>query len=164
MGDALTVKIVGGARLKRQLQALERAVQREILENATVAGGLLVANRWKELARFLTGTYRRSIHVGGHTDLTPDFGQGPGEGGVEFHDIGRGEVEDDYAEAIVGTDVPYGPRLEYGFTGRDSLGRYYNQPGDGAGRQAFDETRDDVVKEIGEALEDQLVAAARKTR
>ena len=164
MADALTIKVVGGARLKRQLQALEESLQGEILENATVAGALLVANRWKELARFLTGTYRRSIHVGGHSDLTPDFGQGPGEGGVEFHDIGRGTVEETYAEAIVGTDVPYGPRLEYGFVGRDSLGRYYSQAGDGAARQAYDETRDDVVKEVGEALEDQLRHVVRTVR
>lgn len=164
MADGFTVTVQGGPRLKRQLAALERTLRGEILENATVAGGLLVANRWKELARFRTGTLRRSIHVGGHADLTPDFAAGPAEGGAEFHDIGRGEVSGDYAEALVGTDVPYARRLEMGFVGTDSLGRYYNQPGDGAARQAFDETRDAVVKEIGEAIEDQLVRVARRVR
>ncbi|MFI8085934.1 HK97 gp10 family phage protein [Kitasatospora sp. NPDC086009] len=32
------------------------------------------------------------------------------------------------AEAAVGTRKPYGRRLEFGFSGVDSLGRRYNQP------------------------------------
>jgi hypothetical protein len=28
----------------------------------------------------------------------------------------------------IGTDLPYGRRLEFGFTGTDSLGRNYAQP------------------------------------
>lgn len=156
MADSFTVKVVGGANLKRQLDRVADAFRGEILENAATSGALLVANRWKELARFQTGTYRRSLHVGGHSDLTPDFAQGSSQDGVEFHDIGGATHDRDSAEVHVGSDVPYGPRLEYGFVGRDKLGRLYNQQGDGAGRRAFDETRDDVTKEVGEALKDQL--------
>ncbi|MFF9287513.1 HK97 gp10 family phage protein [Streptomyces griseosporeus] len=32
------------------------------------------------------------------------------------------------AVCTLGTDLPYGRRLEFGFTGTDSLGRSYNQP------------------------------------
>jgi hypothetical protein len=32
------------------------------------------------------------------------------------------------AVCTIGTDLPYGRRLEYGFTGTDSLGRSYAQP------------------------------------
>lgn len=32
------------------------------------------------------------------------------------------------AVCTIGTDLPYGRRLEFGFTGTDSLGRNYNQP------------------------------------
>lgn len=32
------------------------------------------------------------------------------------------------AVCTIGTDLPYGRRLEFGFTGTDSLGRSYNQP------------------------------------
>ena len=32
------------------------------------------------------------------------------------------------AICTIGTDLPYGRRLEFGFTGTDSLGRSYNQP------------------------------------
>ena len=38
------------------------------------------------------------------------------------------EGGDGWGAAVVGTDVPYGPRLEFGFYGTDSLGRNYNQP------------------------------------
>lgn len=32
------------------------------------------------------------------------------------------------ASCTLGTDLPYGRRLEFGFTGTDSIGRHYNQP------------------------------------
>ncbi|MYW43052.1 HK97 gp10 family phage protein [Streptomyces sp. SID161] len=32
------------------------------------------------------------------------------------------------ALCTIGTDLPYGRRLEFGFSGTDSLGRTYNQP------------------------------------
>ncbi|HEX5568027.1 MAG TPA: hypothetical protein VFY14_14055 [Streptomyces sp.] len=32
------------------------------------------------------------------------------------------------AQCTIGTSLPYGRRLEFGFTGTDSLGRRYNQP------------------------------------
>ncbi|MFK0288237.1 HK97 gp10 family phage protein [Streptomyces sp. NPDC090499] len=31
------------------------------------------------------------------------------------------------ASCTIGTELPYGRRLEFGFTGTDSLGRYYDQ-------------------------------------
>lgn len=32
------------------------------------------------------------------------------------------------ALCTIGTELPYGRRLEFGFTGTDSIGRYYDQP------------------------------------
>ncbi|MET8585743.1 HK97 gp10 family phage protein [Streptomyces collinus] len=32
------------------------------------------------------------------------------------------------ATCTIGTSLPYGRRLEFGFTGTDSIGRYYDQP------------------------------------
>jgi hypothetical protein len=160
MADTLSVTIVGGAGLKRKLARLERSMRGEVLENATVAGALLVANRMKQLAAVRTGTLRRSIHVGGHTDRTPDFAQGPAADGVEFHDIGGARRSRDEVEVHVGTDVPYAARIEYGFVGADSLGRRYHQVARPFARPAFDETRDAVTKEVGEAVKDQLRAIA----
>jgi hypothetical protein len=161
--DGFTVTVVGGAALKRKLGRLEESLRGQVLENAVTAGALLVANRWKQLAAYRTGTYRRSVHVGGHTDRTPDFAQGPAQDGVEFHDVGGAIATRDYAEVKVGTDVPYARRLEYGFFGTDRLGRRYHQAPRPAARPAFDETHDDVTKEIGEAVKDQLRAIAKAT-
>lgn len=35
----------------------------DVMRLAVAGGALEIANRWKELARYRTGTYRRSIHV-----------------------------------------------------------------------------------------------------
>lgn len=160
MADGFSVTIVGGRELKRKLARLERGLSGKVLENATVAGALLVANRAKQLAAFRTGTLRRSIHVGGHTGRTPDFAQGPAGGGAEYHDIGGERRERDFVEVQVGTDVPYARRIEQGFIGADKLGRHYHQPARAYLRPAFDETREDVEHEIGEAVKDQLRAIA----
>lgn len=40
----------------------------------------------------------------------------------ETHPLPHGAI------CTIGTDLPYGRRLEFGFTGTDSLGRNYNQP------------------------------------
>jgi HK97 gp10 family phage protein len=63
----------------------------------------LAANEYKndvqEGAPYKTGTLRRSIHVEPVTS----------------------------SKMLVGTDLPYARRLEYGFIGPDKLGRVYNQ-------------------------------------
>jgi len=48
----------------------------QAMEASLIAGALLIANEWKRRAPYRTGTYRRSIHVAGHPELTPDF-EGP---------------------------------------------------------------------------------------
>lgn len=73
-------------------------------ETAVRLAGQAYANDVKALAPYLTGTYRRSIHV---------------EKIIE---------EDGKFYAIVGTNLPQGPRLEWGFYDMtDSLGRHYYQ-------------------------------------
>jgi hypothetical protein len=66
--------------------------------------GQAYANDVKQGAPYLTGTLRRSIHAEPPTD------------------------DDDQPFVLVGTDLPYARRLEYGFLGTDALGRYYHQP------------------------------------
>lgn len=41
---------------------------------------------------------------------------------AETHTLRAGAI------CTIGTDLPYGRRLEFGFVGTDSLGRTYNQP------------------------------------
>lgn len=68
----------------------------------------------------VTGDYRRSI-------------------GVQFYrDPKAGFV------AVVGTNKPQGPRLEFGFHGVDSLGRSYDQPPYAHFGPAFDQTKPEL--------------------
>lgn len=78
----------------------------------------LTANEYKndvqEVIQYRTGTLRRSVHV----EMTQEAG----------HTVG-----------LVGTDAPYARRLEFGFAGKDSLGRNYNQAPAPRWRPTFDQ-------------------------
>lgn len=85
------------------IDELASGIQRAAEAQAELAGQAL-ANDIKELAPYLTGTYRRSIHVE------------------------KIIMEDGKYYAIVGTDLPQACRLEFGFYAMyDSLGRAYFQ-------------------------------------
>ena len=77
-------------------------VQKKAAKNQRIALKL-IANEYKNdvqnIAPYLSGTLKRSIHV---EEAAPD-------------------------RMLVGTDVPYARRLEYGFVDKDKLGRSYHQ-------------------------------------
>src|ERR1700728_1269359 len=55
-------------------------------------------------------------------------------------------------DIVIGTNVEYGRRIEYGFAGVDSLGRHYNQKGVGMFTQAanaFDSIAEATLRQIG---------------
>ena len=91
----------GLARMASDIQRIGAAIQKNE-RNAVRLAGQAYANDVKAIAPYKTGTYRRSIHV-------------------EMSTEGIREV------ALIGTDVPYGRRLEFGFYDTDSLGRKYQQ-------------------------------------
>lgn len=146
----IRARVVGGAELSRKFRKLEKAVQSRILEAALISGALVIQNEWKIRAPHnvnsppvknppsrSTGNYRRSIHIGGHTELAPDF---------QGSDIGAQEADLGRARVIVGTnlvDPPYPVFLEEGtskMSARPSAG------------PAFDAKKDEAVREIGEAF------------
>lgn len=101
--------------LSRDLQKIGENVKKN--EAAVVK---LAANEYKNDVQprlpYKTGTLRRSVHV-------------------EVQQEGTDMV------ALVGTDVVYALRQEYGFAGKDSLGRVYNQPPRPVWRPVFDHNR-----------------------
>lgn len=101
--------IRGMAELKMAFADLEKMAVR----NQSIALKL-VGNEYKndvqEIAPYKTGTYRRSIHV----------------------------QPVDSSKVLVGSDLPYGKRLEYGFADSDKLGRVYNQAAQPHFRPAMD--------------------------
>lgn len=59
----------------------------------------------------------------------------------------------------VGFDPPYARRVEFGFVGRDSLGRQYDQPAQPYMRPAFDTRKDEARKTIEDGLGESLMSA-----
>jgi HK97 gp10 family phage protein len=161
----MSVSVTGGAELVRNLERLSANTRGEVLENAVVAGALLVVNAAKEKAPYLTGNLRRSIHVGGHA--TEDMGNASKSDLTELRtksgrpyrkkryigstgtDIGGNRRSAHSAEVLVGTNVEYAAAQEYG-TSRGVPAHPYLRP-------AFDENRDKVADEIKAAIRAQLV-------
>ena len=130
------ITLKGGEDLAKAFAALADDIKGPALEAATQAAALPVLNQVRitvpEGGRtpYKTGTYRRSFHME-TVEKTPE----------------RCTVQ-------VGTDSPYGKRLEYGFVGRDVLGRFYNQAARPHIRPALDENRGAAVDEFRAAIGD----------
>lgn len=89
-------------------------------KTAVKLAGQAYANDVKVLAPYKTGTYRRSIHV-----QEPEM-----------------DINGNYT-VLVGTDLPYAKRLEFGYWGLiDSLGRLYHQYPRPHFRPPYDTERD----------------------
>jgi hypothetical protein len=136
------ITLKGGADLAKAFAAMADDIRGPALEGATRAAALPVLNQVRitvpEGGRtpYKTGTYRRSFHLE-TTTKTPTR-----------------------CTVIVGTDSPYGRRLEYGFVGRDKLGRVYNQAPRPHLRPALDENRKPALQEFRGAVADII---ARRT-
>ena len=96
---------------------------------AVKLGGNEFKSDVQDLAPYLTGTYRRSIHV-------------------EIEGRGGGEPF-----ALVGSGLPYSRRLEYGFAKADKLGRVYNQTAQPHFRPAAMQNADKYQRIIRDALQ-----------
>ena len=130
------IVVRGGDDLAKAFSKFADDIKGPALEAATRAAALPVLNQVRitvpEGGRtpYKTGTYRRSFHME-TVEKTPE----------------RCTVQ-------VGTDSPYGKRLEYGFVGADKLGRVYNQAARPHIRPALDENRGAAVDEFRAAIGD----------
>ena len=131
MTDPVRIEIINLDEWQAKLAKMDAALSEQAVVRALTAGALLIENDAKTKAPYRTGTLRRSIHT--------ERGEG--------------------MEVIIGTDVEYAARLEFGFMGADSLGRQYHQPARPYLRPAFDENKDAAIEEVGKALAELLEAA-----
>jgi HK97 gp10 family phage protein len=143
--------VIGTKELLAKFNKLGEAARGQMLETALVAGGLLISNKAKDDAPYISGTLKRSIHVGGHTsESAPGFT--PSDVAGEYSDIGGNKTTETSAEILVGTNLDYARRIEFGFSGADSLGRVFNQPAQPYLRPAVDSEKENVNNEVGAAL------------
>ncbi len=123
----LALKLKGLDALVQRIERLEAGLQEQALGAALYTGALIVEADAKVRVPKVTGTLARSIHT---------------------------EVRG--ATAVVGTNVVYARRIEYGFVGLDSLGRRYNQPPQPYLRPALATNRDAVLATVAAELRSQL--------
>ncbi len=154
-------EIIGLSDLMNKLNALEKISRGKVISTALVAGALEISNEAKVSAPYITGTLKRSIHVGGHAQETsPGFSTNDVAG--QYSDVGGEEIDDDKASVLIGTNLVYAARQEFGFVGVDSLGRTYNQPAHPYLRPAFDNKKQKALEVFGRALKVLIDRAAKK--
>ena len=147
----MTQIVAGLGKFKANLAKLDRGTRGKLLENACLAGALLVSNAAKEKAPYKTGTLRRSIHVGGHVGKSaPAFT--PNDEGGDYSDVGGKEIKPHSATLLVGTNVSYAVHQEYGTS--KMAGQPFLRP-------AVAETEKAVQKEIGDAVKVLIKKALR---
>lgn len=120
-------EIRGMKELKGAFTELGQRMQANAMTAVTL-GANAYKNDVQAGAPYKTGTLRRSIHV-----------EPPEQKG--------GQVI-----ALVGTDLPYARRLEYGFADTDSRGRTFNQPARPYFRPPLDQNKDKYISIIKGAL------------
>lgn len=119
----LTVDVEIGQEFRSSIARAEQAVDRAITDAMQIAA-MEAANAARQRAPYKTGTLRRSIEV---------IEQGP-------------------RQVAVGSRQPYAARIEFGFAGRDRLGRLYNQPAKPYLRPAIEETRQRMAQVFAEEV------------
>lgn len=75
--------------------------------------------------------------------------QGPTQGQTTGSSI---ELSDTRLSVHVGSNVVYAARVEFGFTGKDSLGRYYNQPAKSYLRAALLANKEKILQVLRTAV------------
>lgn len=147
-------ELIGTSNVLSALGRLENAVQEKALRLALIAGALPIQNEAKVLVPKITRTLARSIHIGGATGQSPGFNPSGdlAKYGRVYSDIGGLKVEANKGEVRIGTNLEYGPLVEYGI-GRRTAKPYL--------RPAFDTKKDEAKGNIARVLKTELRKVAR---
>ena len=146
----IRVRVTADPKLARAMRKLQDPkLVEQMLENALVAGALQIVNAAKIKAPYKTGNLRRSIHVGGHIDASPQTQMDMAD--TTGTDIGgSGRYGKHQVRVRVGTNVEYAAPLEY----RNAGARAYMRP-------AADEAKAEAIRDMRDALADQLAKVVR---
>lgn len=167
----LKITMVGDKAVAKALNRLGGNLSGRMMVKAVVSGGWILLNRMKQLAPYLTGTLKRSLHIGGHTNLAAGFN--PSEG---YSDIGGEVITADRVGIETGTNLVYAAIQEFGGTihAKDKPylvfktkdGKWHSVksvqiPPTAYMRGAYLEKKIDVIQEINLALDEMIRDFAR---
>ncbi len=144
MSGPISVTIRGNEKLNAALKKLSSEARKKAVPAAVVAGALIVANDAKRKAPFITGTLRRSLHIGGHGDKTPGHDLGPST------PLPAPKWSADTLVAFVGTNLVYAAAVEFGRS---------NRPAKPYLRPALDQNHQTVKAEMRAVLQDFIRSA-----
>lgn len=146
-GPVVSLTITNVGEIMGQLNRLTEATRGAQLMRAATAGALIPMNAAKRRAPWRTGTLRRSIHIGGHTEMASDFS--PGEVGPDgkpaYSDIGSPAPEPTRVELLIGTNLVYAGIQEFGGVVSPKTAKLLAIPVDAAARTAGSPRGQDLV-------------------
>lgn len=140
--------VKGGAAVIGALDALNAQAGKG-LRLAASMGAVTVCRHAKENLRkngtWETGSLARSVHVGGHQDLTPDFDPigDAAKYGRHYSTVAAPVETPDRATVYAGTNLEYGEYIEKG-TSRRGASPFLQPAGEGH--------LDEIVKDVAETL------------
>lgn len=150
------ITITGGDRLNAHLDALLQHMKGE-MESVAVVGALPVLNKAKQGTRVKTGTAKRSEHIGGHVDQSPDTRIHADE--VDYGEVSKPIITADSATVFIGSNLSYIPTLEYGramSSGAASVMAKYGGTATGTGDAMFRRAMDDPGTQKASARQSEL--------
>ena len=121
------------------MDAFKGKMERKLVDGLTVVGSMGVS--WASDKLRQNGSVVTSNLINSLTYSTRDEG-GPLNGSPTN---GERLSKPEELAVKIGTTVVYAPRVEFGFSGTDSLGRNYNQPAKSFLRAGIEAHRNDVL-------------------
>jgi len=134
MAEFVSIDIRGDKELARAFKRAEDAFTPQVLMPALEDGARIVEADARARVPVLTGKLKRSIQQ---------------------------EAMPEQLAVKIGSKLLYAKRIEYGFVGKDSLGRRFNQPAQPYLRPALNQNRESIVRTVRDAFLRQLRKAVR---
>ena len=131
---------------KNNAEEIKSAMSGDRLGQAVMAGGFVLET---EVKKSMAAASHSGRKYGSHTASAP--GETPAvDTGVYINSINTQLIRSSETEAIahVGTNAVQASRLEFGFTGFDSIGRFYNQAPRPHFRPAYDKMLEKIKSVI----------------
>lgn len=133
------IRIDGLEQLVDKLDRIDNVHKYEALEEGLAQGGLVAVEEAKRRVPVRSGALRDSLHVGGYTELTPEY-KPAGAYGPLKGPIGKGKDKG----VLIGTKLPYAQLVERGT--RRMKAKPFLRP-------AADEKRPEIVEKVTEAIQ-----------